>query len=141
VDFYADPSSDLCWEVARFDEQRQAFQRLFSRLEPPQGGVLRLAFAPGRHRLQVTFLDRVVSKPAEMEVEVNDGKVTPVRVTLTEAGARSVITRDDARARREYGAYGRRTKINSEEAVLYEISAIAAAPVAYQPKERMPYTR
>lgn len=141
ADFYAEPAGDLCWEVARFDEHAQAYKRLFSRLEPPQGGVLRLALAPGHHRLRVTFLNCVISKPAEVEVEVIDGKITPVRVTLTEAGTRSVRTQTDTRGRTEYGPYGRRTKISSEEAVLYDISAVAAPSVAYEVKEQMPYAR
>jgi hypothetical protein len=110
-------------------------------LEPAAGGFLRLAFAPGRHRLQVTFLNRVITQPAEIEVEVQDGKITPVRATLTSAGVALVETRETSRGGTAYGRYGRRTKISSDETAMYGISAVADPPVAYQHKERMPYAR
>lgn len=141
VDFHADPSAGLSWEVARWEDRSQDFQRVFWDLEPPSGGVLRLAFAPGRHRLRVTFLNRVITKPAELEVEVQDGKILPVRVTLTEAGTTLVRTKEENRGGTAYGRYGRRTKIGSDETVMHDISAVAAPPVAYQPREQMPYAR
>lgn len=139
VDFYADSSGELSWEVARFDGRSQSFNRVFSELDPPSGGVLRLAFAPGRHRLRVTFLNRVITKPADVEVEVPDGKITPVRVTLTEAGVALVQTREENRGGTAKGRYGRRTKIGSDETAMYSLSAVADVPVAYQLKERMSY--
>ena len=141
VDFHADYSAGLSWEVARFDERTRDFQRLFSEFEPPPGGVLRLAFPPGHYRLRVTFLNRVITQPAEVEVEVQDGNITPVRVTLTEAGVTFVQTKTASPGATAYGRYGRRTKIASDESVMYRLSAVGDAPVAYQPKERMPYAR
>ena len=32
VDFHAEASDDLCWEVYRYDERRQDFARLYSKL-------------------------------------------------------------------------------------------------------------
>ena len=139
VDFYSDPASDLSWEVERFDESEQSYKNVFSELSKSQTGILRLALAPGRHRLQVTFLNRVIVEPAEVEVEVQDGKITPVRVTLSDAGTSQVETKDTSRGGTVYGRYGRRTKIGSEESTRYRISAAANPPVAYQVKERMPY--
>ena len=127
--------------MARWADHKREFQRVFWDLEPPPGVVLRLAFVPGRQRLRVTFLNRVVTKPVEIEVEVQDGKVLPVRVTLTEAGTTVVKTKEESRGGTAYGRYGRRTKISSEESVMYDISAAAGPPVAYQPKEQMPYAR
>src|SRR6266436_2897772 len=66
VDFHADSAAELYWEVARFDDHTQAFRRVFSKFEPPPEAVLRLAFVPGRYRLQVTFLNRVIAKRAEV---------------------------------------------------------------------------
>jgi hypothetical protein len=139
VDFHADSASELCWQVERFEDRSQSFQRVFSELEPPLGGVLRLAFAPGHHRLRVTFLNRVITQPAEVEVEVQDGKITPVRVTLTAAGVALVRTERENRGGTAKGRYGRRTTIGSDETVMYAISAVADTPVAYQLKERMSY--
>jgi hypothetical protein len=139
VDFRADSFPDLCWEVARFDDRKQAFQPLFSELEPPAGGILRLAFSPGHHRLRVTFMNRVIVNPVEFEVEVQDGKITPVRVTLTAAGTAFVQTKETSSGGTAKGRYGRRTKIDTDETVMYGVSAMADAPVPYQVKERMSY--
>ena len=119
VDFHADSSSDLSWDVARFDERSQTFQSIFSELEPPQNGALRLAFPPGHCRLRVTFLNRVIAKPAEIEVEVQDGKITPVRVTLTAAGASQVRTEQESRGGTAKGRYGQRIKVGSVETTMY----------------------
>ena len=139
VDFHADSSGELNWDVARFDDRTQSFKSVFSELKPPPHEILRLAFAPGRHRLRVTFLNRVITKPAEIEVEVQDGKITPVRVTLTAAGTVLVETRDVSHGGTAKGRYGRRTKYSSDESVMYGLSAVADPPVDYQVKERMPY--
>lgn len=140
VDFHAD-AAGLCWEVARFDDRSQSFQRIFSELAPPPDEALRLAFAPGRYRLRVTILNRVISEPAELEVEVQNGKITPVRVRLTEAGTTYVQTKEETRGGTAKGRYGRRTKFGSYESTRYSLSAAADWPVAYQLKERMPYAR
>ncbi len=139
VDFHADSSDDLSWEIARFDASAQSFQRVFSELKPPPAGVLRLAFAPGRYRLRVTFLNRVIAKPVEIEVEVLGGEIIPVRIILTDAGGALVRTKEESRGGTAYGRAGRRTKIGSDESARYVISAVAEPPVAYQIKEQMPY--
>ena len=139
ADFRADPAGELYWQVERFDDRAQGFKTVFSELEPPTGGFLRLAFAPGHHRLRVTFLNRVIAQPAEVEVEVQDGKITPVRVVLTSVGTTQVETREVSRGGTVRGHYGRRTKISSDETVMYGISAVADPPVPYQLKEKMSY--
>jgi hypothetical protein len=141
VDFHADSTNDLSWDVARFDENTQVFQKVFSDLTPPPGGILRLAFAPGRQRLQITFLNRVISQPAEIEVEVQDGKITPVNVTLTAAGTALVDRKTKSLGGTAQGQYGVRTKIRSNETVMYGVTAAADPPVTYQIKEQMPYAR
>lgn len=139
VDFHAGASAELSWEVSRWDDRSRDFDLIFWDLDPPPGGILRLAFAPGRHRLRVAFLNCVIKKPVEVEVEVQDGKILPVRVTLTEAGTTVVETKSQERGGTAFGRYGRRTKFSSEEMVMYDISAVPAPTVAYQPRERMPY--
>jgi hypothetical protein len=141
VDLYADSAADLSWEVTRYDDRAGSFQRAFSELKPPPDGVLRLALAPGRHQLRITFLNRVIVKPAEILVEVQNGKITPVCLTLSEAGAALVQTKQVSLGGTAHGSFGRRTKIGSDEAVAYRIAATADSPVAYQPKERMSYAR
>jgi hypothetical protein len=141
VDFHADASVELSWEVSRWDDRSKDFQLVFWDLDPPAGGILRLAFAPGHHRLRVALLNQVITKPVETEVEVQDGKVLPVRVTLTEAGTTVVTTKEQERGGTAFGRYGRRTKFGSEEMVRYDISLAGAPPMAYQPREQMPYAR
>jgi len=139
VDFFTDSAEDLYWEVRQLNTATSQFEPVFSRLKRIEGGILRLAFAPGRYSLQLTFLNRFIARPAEVEVEVQDGKITPVRVTLTEAGVTSVQMKETSRGGTVYGRPGRRTKFSSNEAAMCDISALAAPPVAYQVKERMAY--
>ena len=46
VDFYADSSGELSWEVARFDDRTQGFRSVFSELEPPPAGCCAWPFRP-----------------------------------------------------------------------------------------------
>ena len=141
MDFHADSSDELGWDVARFDDGAQSFKTVFSELEPPAGGVLRLAFPPGHYRVRVTFLNRVVREPAIAEVDVKDGMITPVRVVLAGDGTALVQRKEQRLGGTAYGRYGRRTKISNNETAMYGLSAVAAPPVAYQLKEQMPYAR
>jgi hypothetical protein len=139
ADFYADASLELSWEVTAFDEHARDFRPLFWDTEPPKDGVLRLALTPGPHRLRIAFLNWVISSPAELEVVVENGRITPVRVTLTEAGTGLVLSKETSPGGTAYGRFGRRTKIRSKEMAMYQLSAVAAPPVAYRPKADMPY--
>jgi hypothetical protein len=141
VDFYADSSGELSWQVARFDARAQAFRSVFSEFEPPPGRVLRLAFPPGHYRLRVTFMNCVVREPGLVEVEVKDGMITPVLVQLTEVGETMVQTKQTSVGGTAYGRYGRRTTFSSDEAPTHRVSAEASASMPYQVKERMPYAR
>ena len=135
VDFRAISADPLSWEVARFDEGDQSFHRVFSKAEPPAGGCLRLRFVPGSYRLRITFLNRVVAKPAEVTVEVQDGKITPVQVTLTTAGVASVRTEETRVGNTARGYYGRSTRIGSDETTMFDLTAVAGTPMPYQVKE------
>jgi hypothetical protein len=139
VDFHADPSDDLFWEISRYDPQAQNFHRVYSELEAPPSDVLRLAFRPGQYRFRVTFLNQFVNNPAEVEVQVQDGRITPVRVTLSAGSTTTVQTKETTTGGTVYGRAGRRTKITSSEAREYDLSAAADSPVSYQPKEQMSY--
>jgi hypothetical protein len=83
-------------------------------------------------------MNRVTEGPQSVDVPIEDGKVTPVHVTLAPAGKASVD-------RKVYGfrpsakGYGRGTKIVTDESSVYQIGAVAENPRAYQQKERMPY--
>lgn len=74
VDFFTASTEDPYWEVRQLKTTTSQFEPVFSRLKPIDGGILRLAFAPGRYTLRVTFLNRFIAKPTEVAVEVQDGK-------------------------------------------------------------------
>lgn len=141
VDFYTGGTNDLNWQVARFDDRAQGFVVIFSELNPPDGGFLRLAFAPGQYRLQVTFLNRIVSEPGQVELEVKDGMITPVRVALVAAGTTQVQSKEMRLGKTIKGYSGRKNEISTDESDTFQISAVADAPVPYQPKERTAYVR
>jgi hypothetical protein len=134
VDFRADSSEPLNWQVSRRDAGDQNFTVIYSELSPPAGGILRLAFTPGNYHLQVTFLNRVVTEPGLVEVEVVDGKITPVQVTLTPAGTASVQQKEMRIGMKAGGFGGRKTTVTSDESVSYQVTAATAAPLPYQPK-------
>jgi hypothetical protein len=141
VDFYANPTADLNWEVERIDVPGKGEETVFSELKSPAGGVLRLSFMPGQHHLRVGILNRVITHPLEIEVEVAAGKITPVRVTLTPTGTAYVETRQESYGGTAKGRVGQRVKYGADETTRYDLTAMADAPIDYQPKERMSYAR
>jgi hypothetical protein len=140
VDFYSTTDAEVCWEVRDGGDSGNDFRTVFSDVKPVQGDVLRLPFKPGHHRLRITFLNRAILKPAQADVFVENEKITPLRVILTEGGATTVLSKQTTMGGTPSGRGGRRVKINSEESALFTISAVADAAVPYQPKEQMPYT-
>ena len=139
VDLYADSSGELSWEVARLDDRTQSFRNVFSEWEPPPDRALRLAFSPGHYRLRIAFINCVTRGPGLVEVEVKDGLITPVHVTLIPDGTTQVETKEVRVGGTFKGRYGRGTKFGSDESTMYRVSAEAQASVPYQVKERMPY--
>jgi hypothetical protein len=139
VDFFTSPPEALAWEVRMYGATTNKFKTVYFDVRPVEGGVLRLAFPPGRHQLRVTCVNRVVFHPAEIEVEVRDGRITPLRITLTEAGIAMVRTKEQSTGSTAYGRYGRRTKIDSDETMMFDVSVTADAPIEYQPRDRLLY--
>jgi hypothetical protein len=140
VDLYSPTDDGLCWDVSAAQESDAHFEKMFKDVKPVEGDLLRLAFTPGHLRLRITFLNRVVAQPAVINCEVRSGAITPVAVSLTPTGQTTVFSKQTTMAGTS-GASGRRTKINSEETVRFEISAVAGAIVPYQPKNQTHYTR
>jgi hypothetical protein len=135
MDFYAVNADDLCWDITDVKRNKKVFYEFHPVKEP----VLRLAFQPGRYPLRVAFLNHVITVPGVADVEVQDGKVTPVRVTLTEAGTALVQTKEISRGGTVYGRYGRRARISSTGSVSYEVSAEPQPPLPFQLRAQMPY--
>jgi hypothetical protein len=140
VDLYSTTDAELCWDVRVADAPGDRFRTIFSDVKPVPGDVLRLAFTPGHHWLRVTFLNRVVKEPVDVEVVVEDGKIMPVRITLTEISPTTVLSRQTTMGGTPAGRGGRRTRINSDETVMFVLSAMTGRPVPFQPKQQMPYS-
>jgi hypothetical protein len=138
IDFYTDSNMELSWEVKWFDAQTAELEKVFSEFEPVKGSVLRIASSPGHQRYQVWIVNRVTDGPEFVDVQVENGKVTPVHVTLAPAGTTSVD-------RKVYGfrpsakGYGRGTKIVTSGEDVFRMDLAAEPPKPYQTKERMPY--
>ena len=138
IDFYTDSDMGLSWEVKRADQASAALRTVFSEFKPGEGTILRLAAPPGNHRFEVWFTNQVTEGPQTVQVQVADGKVTPVHVTLTHVGSTSVESKTYG-FRGSVKGYARGTKIVSGESAVFQIGATAGIPQAYGPKEGMPY--
>jgi hypothetical protein len=138
VDFYTDSSLDLSWEVKRADQPGGEMRTVFWEFDPVQGTVLRLSAPPGKYRFQVWFLNLATEGPKIVEVDVRDGKITPVHVELKASGTADVD-------RKLYGfrasakGYGRGTKIVTERNAVFRIDTTAEPVRAYASKQSMPY--
>lgn len=140
VDLYTDTNADLAWDVQEAPSGAGDFETVFSDVNPVSSKVLRLPLPPGQHQLRVTLLNRVVSKPADVSVTVESGKVTPVRIVLVEAGP-TVIVSKQTMVGGTLTRSGRQTNIQRNESTMYELSAIADASIPFQPEQQMPYIR
>jgi hypothetical protein len=135
VDFYAVNADGLSWDITDVKPNKKVFYEI----DPVSEPILRLAFQPGQYQLRVTFLNHVVLQPGVAEVEVRDGMVTPVTVTLLPAGTVLVETRSGQAGGTYYGRYGRRTRIKDEKAVGYEVIVEPQPPVPFRLRAQMPY--
>jgi hypothetical protein len=141
VDLYSPTDDGLCWDVAAATESDTHFQTVFMDVKPVEGDLLRLKFTPRQVRLKISFLNRVVTKPAIIDCEVRSGEITPVAVSLNSVGQTTVFSKQTSMAGTGGGASGRRTKITSDETVRFDIEAVAGPSVPYQPKNQTHYTR
>lgn len=138
VDFHADPPQRLSWQIQQIGAAGRA-TTVFEQYKPVTEPILRLAFAPGRYQLQVAVLNYVLTETATLEVEVKDGMITPVRVTLTETGSTLVENKTTRAGGAYYGRYGRGTRIRDNEAATVRVNAGPQVLLPYQPKAQMPY--
>lgn len=139
VDFYAVNDEALSWGVEQVATSGNR-KRVFFEFDPIEESILRLAFKPGHYRLSVSINNRPILEPSTVEVAVHDGMVTPVRVTLVDAGTGQVVVKEARLRGTAYGRYGRGTKISGRETQLFGILTEAGAAVPYQMKLQMPYS-
>jgi len=141
VDLYSDAPDKFAWQVEDFDNGSQSFKRLFFDIEPPRGRILRLSLSPGPHRLRIASVNNVTRGPAVVEVEVKDGMVTPVHLSLIPDGTGTVEHKEQQLRATSKGYYGRASKIHKDESEIFRVTAEARKPVPYQVKERTDYAR
>jgi hypothetical protein len=138
VDFYTDTDLGLSWDIKRGVAPGGELHTVFSEFDPVPGSILRLASPPGNHRFQIRFINRAITGPQTVDVQVEDGKVTPVHVTLNPVGTALFSRRTEA-LRGSATGYGRSTKYVGGVNELFQVEIVAGNPEAYQVQEHMPY--
>jgi hypothetical protein len=139
VDFFAD-DENLYWQVDQIGADGKAKQ-VFARFAPLQEHILRLAFAPGYYRFRVTFMNHAIRTPGVVEVEVRDGMITPVQVTLVDVGEALVQSKQVQGGATYFGRYGRNTRIRDNPDIMYQVDLVAGPASTYKPKAAMPYAQ
>jgi len=139
VDFFAD-DENLYWQVDQVEAEGKEKQ-VFSLFAPLQEHILRLAFAPGDYRFRVTFMNHAIRTPGTVEVEVRNGMITPVQVTLVDVGKALVQSKQVQGGATYFGRYGRNTRIRDNPDIMYQVDLVAGPAATYQLKAAMPYAQ
>jgi len=133
VDLYTVPKTEAWWKVDVFDPGRQDYKEFTAQFKAPGEGIFRVEARPGRHKARISFVNQAIEAPAEIEVEVREGMITPIQVTLDKAGSTYVRVAED-RARDVH-----RNKVTDYQQQRWRISAAAQPPVPYTPKGKTAY--
>jgi len=139
ADFYCNEQASLSWDVREVTSGGS--KKIFSEPTPPDEDILRLTFAPGRHRVRVSFLNHVISDPGEVEIEITERSITPVQARLIPAGSATIKGKSIHGGATYYGRYGRSTKVTMQDSAAFRVELSAQTPVAYIMKEQTPYWR
>jgi hypothetical protein len=137
VDFFADDEK-LYWQVDQIGPGEKTNQ-VFAQFAPLEEHILRLAFAPGHYQFRVTFMNHAIRSPGVVEVQVQDGMITPVQVTLVDAGEALVQSKEVQGGATYYGRYGRNTRIRDNPDIMYRVDLVPGPALAYKPKAAMIY--
>jgi hypothetical protein len=139
LDFYSEPTTNLSWDIVRLEPAAQTGETLFSQYAPVAYPIVRLALPPGRYRLRIGFLNRVIVDPIVVDASVRDGLVTPIRVTFSEAGTANP---DQKQARSGAVVTSRSNSPMGGSAppnTVYRIQAQVLDPLPFLSKTQMPY--
>jgi len=135
VDFYCDDAEGLYWDIT----DTKTNKKVFYDFNPFNETILRVALKPGDYQLNVNVLNHAINKTATADVEVREGRITPVTVTMWPAGSENVQTINTFVGGTYFGRYGRSTHISTAESTTYDILAEPRPQLPYQPKEQMSY--
>ncbi len=141
VDIYCPENAGIDWEVRAAVNGTSKFDTIFSDLNPVDGGILRLAFSPGYQHLRILVLNHVIKIPAEVEVQVVNGKITPVRIAFNDVGDVTVKSTQTSIGASAAGRYRRPVTLTLDEANLYDLNATPKEAIPYLPKQKMSYWR
>lgn len=139
VDFFAD-NDGLYWQVDQVEADGKT-KPVFSQFAPLNEHILRLAFAPGQYRFRVTFMNHAIRTPGAVDVEVQEGMITPIQVTMVDVGEALVQSKSVQGGATYFGHYGRNTRITDNPNVMYQVDLAAGPVVTYKPKAAMPYAK
>jgi hypothetical protein len=137
VDLYTQPKDDVWWKVDVFDTRKEGYQEIAAEFKAPGQSILRLQARPGRYKARISFVNQGVEAPAEVEVEVREGMVTPVEVKLEKGGSSYVRVVQD-RARSGFRTAGA-NRVTDYSQPLWQLSATAQPAVPYLPKQSTAY--
>jgi hypothetical protein len=137
VDLYTQPKTDAWWKVDVFDTRTESYKEFTAQFKAPGKAIFRVAARPGPHKARISFVNQAVEAPAEIEVEVRDGMITPVQVKLKK-GDTSYVREVDDRVRAGFRNAGR-NQVTDYSQQRWLISATAQPPVPYTPKENTAY--
>ena len=135
VDFYCADADGLYWDITDTATKKKVFYDF----NPFNESILRLAMKPGHYTLSINVMNHVVNQQGTVNVDVTDGKITPVTVTLVAAGTETVQTTSTLVGGTYYGRYGRATRIVTTGTTSYDILAEDRPEVPYAPKAQMSY--
>jgi hypothetical protein len=137
VDLYTQPKTDVWWKLDVFDTRSERYKELAAQFKAPEQAIFRIAARPGSHKARISFVNHAIEAPAELEVEVREGMITPVQVKLGKGDTSYVrITGDRAHSGLRNAV---RNEVTDYEQQRWQISATAQPPVAYTPKESTAY--
>jgi hypothetical protein len=142
LDFYAETApGTMSWDIQRYDSVSKRYQILFSEVDPAPSKVVRVQLPPGDHLVRVAFLNQPIKLPAALNVSVQEGQVTPVKVALIEGKTGTFQQREQRYGPTARGHYGRITEIRTIEGNVFDVTAKAEIPVAFAPRDQMPYAQ
>ena len=137
VDLFTVPKKDVWWKVDVFDTKDQTYKEFTAQFNSPGQAIFRVEAKPGRHKALISFVNHPVEAPAEGEVEVVAGMITPVEVKLEKGDTAYVRTVED-RARSGFATAGRNA-VSDTDQTRWKISSHALPPIPYAPKQDMNY--
>jgi hypothetical protein len=137
VDLFTQPKTDVWWKVDVFDSRKQGYKQFTAEFKAPEQAILRVEARPGSYKARISFVNQAVEAPAEAEVEVREGMITPVEVKLAKGDTSYVRVVED-RGRSGFRNAGR-NEVTDYSQQRWLISAMVQPPVPYTPKENTAY--